>query len=328
MSANARTPSIARLTGAWMLGCCLLAQPALASDRVVELGMGVLHAPPDDQIYASDPVGHVHALRVADGQTRWVSADRARPLALHQGRLVALAAVDQFGLGQLLLLDPADGQMLDRIAFDLPEAVSVELVDRPQRHFRMQATAQAQGLRLHWQYESRPLRGAALDADTDPAAAVATQSWQGAFELLSEAQGHRLLPLPADTPAPARGSGPELAQAVRLPQLAGRQFQTAPEHAILHSVERVSAERGVDYQWELLAPAGQRLGQLHTPFAYAPFMVQDGVLVYRVPAHGATDGRGLWSESPPQLIGWDLQQSRELWRFAVLDAEYRGPMPP
>jgi hypothetical protein len=309
------------------LALSVAASWAHAADSA-ELGPGNVLSETGEHVYAADPVGFLHAVRLQDGQSTWVTSERALPLAIRQSLLVAMGSVEQFGLGVLLLIDQDSGRIVDRIAFDLPESVSAEISGKPQRVFTTRTQDTTDGLRIHWHYQSRLLRGALLEHTGGSTEEPEIREYAGTLELRLDAAGNYLLPLREASPAPPQSS-PELDTAERLPGLSGRQFRSADDRVVLHSTAKADETFGTVYRWELHERASaRRLGGLDAHFALTQFMVLGDTLIYLAPAQAMLNPRGELDGAESRLVAYDLRQGRELWHFNVLDRMYRGPMPP
>jgi hypothetical protein len=285
----------------------------------------------DDQLavaFVADAEGMARAVVLADGRSNWVSGERAFPLALSQGKLVALASLDQFGMGMLLLLDPASGAPIDRIAFDLPETVSADTMPQPQRQFEIVAAPNANGVRLHWQYQSRPLRGAVIADPLTGEPSSSTTFDAGVIDLALDGTRALAIPVAGTLAAPPRYQ-PDVAPAQRLPGLRGVQFRAADDRHVLESLDVDDPLLGPAHRWIIHArDRSERLGSLVSAFSQAPFLVQGSTLVYRTGAVGQRTADGAWTEQPTRLVGYDLEHEIELWSVPVLELKFRGAMPP
>lgn len=272
------------------------------------------------------PEGMLQAVVLADGRVTWSSVEPMLPLAVQAGRLLALASTRQPGLGMLVIVDPASGQALDRVAFDLPETVSAEFMPGPNRHFSVQIVGAGDGLRLHWRYESRPLRGAVeIDAQGE---ANPLQVESGAVDISYGGDRAYATPVREAVTAPALQSPAASAQE-RLPNVAGEQFVAVDRAYVLASVAVSDPEQGDRYRWSIHdRRQGRALGTLESSYALAPFLVSGSRLVYRAEAEGRMQADGQWLSLGTRLVGYDLADGRMLWSLPVNPMVYRGPLPP
>jgi hypothetical protein len=272
--------------------------------------------------YAADAAGFLQALSLRDGSVRWISGEQAFPLAERDGQLYALGRVEAKGSGSLLVLDPRNGALLDRIAFDVPEHVAATVMPHPAGRFTISAVASANGLRLDWRHESRALRGALLDGDEAPRVDA------GAFELLAASGRSVLMPILEPGTAPAQPS-PEVAPGARLAGVAGRQFRSVGDDAVLGSEAVADPTWGTAWRWTIRARAAERAaGELLSPYSFAPFVLLDDTLVYRSEPFAFSSANGAEVSQRARLVGYDLAAGRELWHLDVLDPVFRGPLPP
>lgn len=308
------------------LGAATLIGPASAASSL-NLAPGVVVSADLTRAFVSASDGRVQAIELDGGRIAWTSMERASPLALVDGRLLALGSVEQSGLGMVLLLDPASGDARDRIAFDLPETVSADLFPQPSRSFAATLSETGGGLRLHWRYRGRPLRGAliATDAEGEPDVGQATEL-EGAVDLLLGGSRAYAVPLRDVVDYPPTAA-PDLAASEQLPGIVGRQFRAADsQHVLASQGEEVAG--GLN-RWTVYArTGGTALGSLQSAYAYAPFVVAAGQLVYLAAPQQSLDADGRLTELPMRLVGHDLGDGRERWSVAVLDPQFRGPFPP
>lgn len=322
------------LTGAHWARGLLLAVSVIAStsasaaeSTAISLTPGVIVDTQDAAVYLPDPSGHAKAVNMLDGRIAWTSTERAFPLMLRDNKLLALGVVEQFGFGMVLLLDPVNGAVLDRIAFDLPESVSADFLPQPNREFVVSTEPTSSGARLFWRFQSRPLQGALMvNADGEPE--INVKDLSGALDIVLTGERAYARHLQRAV-SPPRVLPPELTASERLREVQGRQFRGADDTALL-------ATRAVDHptlgsinQWSFHdRRSGKLLGSLESLYSAAPFVLADKTLIYRAAASGQMDAAGQWLEQPTRLVGYSLGSARELWATPLLDQTYRGVMPP
>lgn len=314
----------------WCLGLGLAVGWSGASALALDpdstwLAPGVVVDSGRELAYVTAPDGHAQAIVLADGRVSWISHERALPLGMHRGQLIALAVTEQFGLGMVVLLDPATGNALDRVAFDLPEMVSADVLPAPQRRFVATLGATEDALRLYWRYEARPLRGAMLEAAAGTDGLVVQR---GAVDLQFAGDRTYASTVRSAVEWPQLAS-PELTVSERLPGVGGSQFRAADAGHVLASSARSDAVLGWVNRWQIHdRTSGKLLGELDSPYALAPFVVRGDTLFYRalLSAQQGSDGRLV--EQPTRLVAFDLRHSQPLWSVAVNDLVYRGPPPP
>ena len=106
------------------------------------------------------------------------------------------------------------------------------------------------------------------------------------------------------------------------------QLRAADNRHVQASEARPHETFGLVHDWSIHDRTGARQGGYTSPYAYAPFVVDDGTMILRDQPFGHADGEGRWIERGTRLVGVDLASGSERWSFPVLDSEYRGPMPP
>jgi hypothetical protein len=292
------------------------------------LAGSILVEPQQAVAYLTDPSGHLHAVDLENGRSTWTSRERALPIQIVQDQLIALASVEQFGMGMLLVIERSTGSVMDRIAFDLPERVSAELSAKPHRRFEISATSRPDAVRLFWRYQSKPLRGQWINESAENGDNSASDMQEGALDLTLSSTGNYVVPVRGAVSAPPV-VGPNVAPANRLPGLLGRQFGSVDAAHILLSSPVDHPDFGTLNRWELYErQSGVKLGALDSHYAFSEFLVQGQYLLYFAQpiAHRAEDGS--WVEQGARLDCYDLKRGKSSWNVAALDLEYRGPMPP
>lgn len=310
-----------------LIGTLVLA--GLGHATPVALSPGVLVDLAGEHAFAVDPDGFTQKLDLGNGAASWVSPEKAYPLVVADGLLVTLAAPDAPGSAVILLLDPGSGGVVDRVSFDLPESVSANFFPTPKRRFRAAARDTLEGVRIIWSQESRTLRGAAIveiDAAGNEEINPGTVQ-QGAFDLVRDQERYYAIPvrtaLAEPSPAPLA-----LPAAARIPDLPGEQLRAADDRHV-HVSEAVPHEQfGQVYRWSIHDRTGARKGGYTSPYAFAPFVASDDLLVIRDQPFGHAERGDRWVERGARLVVIDLASGTERWSFQVLDSEYRGPMPP
>ncbi len=306
-----------------LIGALALAVAGPAVAAAERLAPGVLVDVDAGRAIVADAAGYAQAVSLADGASAWISSEPAFPLLETPGRLLALGRIEARGVGLLLLLDPADGSVLDRIAFDVPEDVVASVMPRPKAQFSVQAQATPEGARLFWREVAAPLRGAVYgDGSDEPRIS------EGAFDLVLDARRSLAIPL-RDAVAPAAGPTPDLAPGERLSTLGERQFRGLADASAMSSAPVADATFGARWQWTVqVRGAGRAIVGPALPYAYLPFAVSGSTLVYRTEPAAWIDANGRTAGHPARLAAWDLARGVARWHVDVLDPVYRGPMPP
>jgi hypothetical protein len=298
-----------------------LSAPALHADAT-SMGDGVLVDREAARAFFSDAAGFARSISLPDGAPRWISQDSAFPLIETQGKLVALGRIDVKGVGLLLILDAETGNVLDRVAFDVPESVAASAMPSPKSTFTVQAQATPAGARIHWQHQGKPHRGAYIESDGD---VVITE---GVFDLHLSASRNLTVPVtgPVD---PVAAPTPDLAANERIASLGGRQFRGVDDAAVLATEAVADPLFGTLWRWTVRARGANRnAGSLTSPYAFAPFALIGDTLIYRAEAVAWRDADGREHAKGPRLVGHDLASGNVRWEIDALETHYRGPMPP
>jgi len=320
------TQQILKQCALWMT-TALLTIAAFGSAHAASAGQplspGVLVDSNTDVVYVVDKAGRMQAVNLSNGSIAWTSDERAYPLLVFNGSVLALGVVEQFGYGMVLLLDPRSGAIVDRIAFDLPEAVAASFTPSPERQFTVNAVGSAGNVRLHWRFQARPLRGALLEGAENEEIDLA-----GAVDIVSAGKRGYALPV-RKAVAPPAALSPELLRAQKLAKVSGRQFRGADDAYVLATQALEHSSFGSINEWSFYdRRSGKLLGKLQSQYAFVPFLIQGKQLLYRAPAEGFADPSGQWVDKGVRLVGYDFERSRELWSVEMMDPEYRGAMPP
>lgn len=312
-----------------ILGVGLMLLCMAVSARALTLGADIVLDPSGQTAYVVTPSGYTQAVNVDDGRSHWASSQPASPVAWFNGRLLALGVPPQRGMGMLVIIDPATGGTVDRMAFDVPENVAASTQPQPLRRFSLQTEALPDRLRLHWRWVGKPMRGALIDHDEDgnPTIERTVPVDYGSFDVMADGARTLVIPL-RNAIEPAPPAGPALAESEALQGVEGVQFRAADDAAVLASVATPDDHFVTAYRWMIHARGeAKALGQLRSPYAYAPFIVRGDVLVYRAEPIYRRDGDE-YIALASRLVGYDLVSGVERWSVPVREAAYRGPLPP
>lgn len=296
---------------------------ARANADATAMAPGVLVDEAAARAVVADANGFARSVSLADGTTAWSSNDVAFPLLETRGSVVALGRSDTRGAGLLLLLDAATGTVQDRIAFAVPDEVRANVVPVPQSKFDVVAEATAQGARIHWRSTAAPLRGAVLEeGESEPTVAT------GAFDLVLDGAQPMTIPRRGAVDAPLLPP-PDLSAAERLPGLGARQFRSHGDFAAMSATAVADERFGTAWRWTVRTrgTGGAAIAGPTLPYAFLPFAVLDGLLVYRSEPVAWRNGERMEGHGA-RIVAWDLAGDRERWHLDVLDLEYRGPLPP
>lgn len=278
-------------------------------------------------LYLMDRVGRLKALALPAGTVLWRSADPALPLGLSGGTLIALDGRKGAGGMRLLALDPEDGAL--RGEGELPMPMDVRVRARPGLADRFEVVADPAegGLRLRWHYQRLPMRGAPAVADGDVAASSAhvragaiALSWDGAALALGTVET-----LPPDS---AAFSARLLSGEGRIRDAGGLQRSSADGETVLVSEVTTLPHYGPAFRWRVFRRDGTPLGELTSHYGSAPFLVRDGLLLFRRDPLLLVEGDDRIIEQGSRLIAWDLAAGRERFSIDVAEQRYFGPAPP
>jgi outer membrane protein assembly factor BamB len=301
----------------------LMAMAATAAESAVVMARGIVVDGEAGVAYIADGGGHTRAITLTTGAPRWRSDAVGLPLALANGRLLVLAGHIKDQRDRIVLLDPEDGAARGAIELDLPDGVRAVVTALPNRRFDVALTPTAQGLRLHWQYRDRALRGDLPDADATPAANLQSGAIDldlGAARAANVAREH--------VPAFPR-SMPNLQVSERVGNITLPQFRAADNVHVLASEPVADAQFGTAYRWNIHTRSdGARLGTVQSPHATAAFMVHEGTLIARVDPYAERRASGDLHYRNSRIAAFDLGNGQELWSHDVVEERFHGLMPP
>lgn len=313
-----------------ILQTAVLLVAGAASAAPVVLSPGVIVEAEERVAYAVDPGGFTQRVSLETGVPGWVSGERLYPLVIADGWLVGLGAPDAPGAANLILLDRQTGRTVDRISIDLPENVNADLFPQPQRRFIARALDTSEGVRVFWRQEFAELRGAAVvetDENGDEVINPVTVT-QGAFDLVQSGERHFAVPVRDAFVEPAEPTV-ALGQDERITAIqGGTQFRAADDVHIMTSQAQPDERFGQLYSWLVYTREGRQLGAYRSPYSRLPFLVQGEQLLVRDQPLEYLNASGDWIKQGTRLVSIDLASGDERWSFAVLDFEYRGPLPP
>lgn len=305
-----------------------MALTAAAQERI-ELREGILVHPKDDVAYAMMPDGGIAAVDLATGVPRWTTQKAAKPLLLVGNRLLCQiqpATIQQRDDLLLAALDVSDrGAVVAQTALDLPDEVVTAVTETPFGHFFIDArSVGTDSAKVAWRFAASGKRGTPPRREEEAAPArplAAIREFLGHLRInlatgttgqLEETE--KLLPSPTDW----------LVAGSDTDELPGTQYRSADGRMLIAS-ERIADDREWNnYRWTVTDTTnGEKLGEIRTFVAFAPFVVRRGVLVMETKPYI----RG-GAMQPAMLRGYDLATGNQQWSFEVREILFRGPTPP
>jgi hypothetical protein len=266
------------------------------------------------------PDGGIEAVDLTSGKTAWISRDGDKPLLVAGDLLLAQADTSE---PRLLLVEMelnADGAAKATIAVDLPGDLTGSIDNGPGRKLEVQTVQTSRGAVVKWTVLRRDV--AAVERLQSPRVDVrsATLRVDLADASYRAIENDRVAGLFVEPP-------PDLPEAERLPRIPGVQFRSARGNHILSS-ERVADNRVWDrYEWKIWdRKTGALVGSFRDFQRLAPFAVVGHVLLQEVsPYTRRLEGKEV--VSPLSMRAVDLGDGHEIWRRAIRDTAYRGPLP-
>jgi hypothetical protein len=271
-------------------------------------------------VYVTNKEGRIEAVGLARGETRWTTATEAKPLAVIGDVLVAqLQPRRPTNTLEFAMLNTRGAGVANvrfaRIA--LPAEVRVSTQETLQGEFLTGARGVANNVIVSWEFIPHPARGMLDPEDTvKPRVARGTLALNPSTGVIAART--------AEASIPAGPRAYKLTARERVQRDSGSQFISPDGRHVLVS-QRIADDRTWDnYRWTVYQRDGARLGETRTHLAFAPFAVQDSLLLF-VTEPFARRGE---PEQPVKLRAVSLESGKEIWSKEIRDTKFRGPFPP
>jgi hypothetical protein len=287
--------------------------------------------------YVMNPDGGISAVELSSGKETWHSNQAATPLTLSGDFLVSQAeAKDSAGELRIVTLDTREqGRQVAESAVQLPPGVSASISRSPNKLFTANARIIDGDAAVTWQYVERPVRGAAprhaevLPGESKPAVPPRTPELRRAGQFRVDFSTGVVKSQELDTPtAPSSERAPEISAQDHLPDVPEPQFLSADGKHVLSSQLAGDDSIWEKYRWTIYQRSDrQRVGQLKSHVAFAPFFVLDSKVIYETGPYARRTSTGV-IEEPRQIRAVDLNTGDRLWTQAVRDLAARASPPP
>jgi hypothetical protein len=276
------------------------------------------------QLFITDPQGQLASIDFA-GKAIWQLRDQGIPLIAQDQRLLALGLKN--GRRFLRWLDAENGRSVLEAEWMLPNDVDFSAEPRAGSSQQLNIRETTDNVfELQWQFKRETLRGAWLEESEVAQAATDSIEKSGAIVIRVSDSALTIETLSNRNVWIAQPVN--LSNEERLSNLPGEQYRAQDDRSVLRSTSRADAQFGSIYQWQLFdREAGRLLGQITLPFAQAPFLVRDQIVVSRLMPYLSQDAMQSTSYAE-SLVAFDLVSGKELWRVPVQDSSYRGELPP
>lgn len=282
-----------------------------------QLDDGVIVSAESAVAYVMQPKGGIAALQIRDGTVQWRSETFARPVLVHENRLLIQMDAKDHGELPLALLDADNGSVLTTTTLEIPASVRAGIDHGLDGRFAMQAEPALAGNEAVWRYEYRKVQGMPDRASAAPLQVA------GVVEANIDTQ--RITAARKSAPAPAVHS----VLATDSPPAAAndRRFVSANGQHTMMSERMDSTDLARRYHWRIYDRKGRQVGEFDAPVAYAPFVVTGGKALFITPEYAQRVVDEMVT-TPKSLRAVDLKRGTETWAAAVRDTDYRGPYPP
>jgi hypothetical protein len=295
-----------------------ISQPRVSAPPVI-VQPGIVVHPELGVVYVMNKDGHVEAVGLTRGETRWTTATVAKPLAVNGDILVAQVQPQRpTNTLEFAMLNTRVGVASVRVArIALPGEVRVSTQETLQGKFLTGARSDANSVTVSWEFIPHHARGA-----LDPEDTVKPRVARGTVRLNPSTGAIAALSAELSVPPGARAY--KLTGRERIQQDSGAQFASPDGRHVLVS-QRIADDRTWDnYRWTIYQRDGARLGETRSHLAFAPFAVQDLLLLF-VTEPFTRLGE---NEQPIKLRALSLGSGREIWSKEIRDTKFRGPFPP
>ena len=306
----------------------------IAAQQRIELREGILVHPTEDVAYAMTLERGVAAVDLLTGAAKWTTTSAAKPLILVGNRLLCQiqpATLPQRDDLLLAALDAQGGAVVTRGGLDLPDEVNTAVTETPFGHFLIAARRiDADSADVSWDFIPAPKRRE-REAEEEESGPGAPPLVMAIAEKLRDIVGALRINLATGAIGDATESDrsiPEpddwLVDGTDTDDTPGTQYRSSDGRTLLTS-ERVADDSEWNNQrWTIAdASTGDKLGEIRTHVAFAPFVVRHGILVMAT----APYIRGA-EPQPAKLRGYDLATGNEKWNYPVREVVFRGPTPP
>jgi hypothetical protein len=269
------------------------------------------------------------------GAVRWRTKSAAKPLALAGDRLVAQAESRGNTL-KIVVLDARSGAAHDTVRISLPDGVAGTVVDTPRTFFRVRADSADSKVTVYWEgtksADAEPLQGylPAEEALEPKARTPKVLTGQAVLDLAASSPSVKSLQAePGERPATVARAALEQARTPVAAAPIERQFLSADGRHVLVTEPVNTAEFTLErHRWTVYErESGLRLGSVPAIASAMPFLVVGTNLYAMAPAHAIRQG-SKFVEQRAALRAVNLQTGTEMWKSAVLETDFSGPLPP
>ena len=302
-----------------MHSCKIQDMAAVTNESHIMLRDGVVVNLDKKEIYFANKEGMVEAIEFESGQTTWQANIKGRPLCLSKEKLIVQLEPNQDDIAILFgELDTGDsGTLVKQEKVAVPEKVVSMLRNTVDGSFYLTPYEINKAFIFEWAYFP-PLQGDYNEGEEMNKQGGAIRFDGGNYkdiDLKTLPRGYNNRPIKANT-------------AQQITRENSQQFVSKNGKHLLVSVKDQKSTALQSYTWEVFDLATkERIGALASHASYAPFVVFGNHLLLERGPYETFDNRGV-NKTPLQLVCFDLQDGKELWKHDILDTIYRGPTPP
>jgi hypothetical protein len=283
-----------------------------------ELDKGLILDLSGDVGYIMNPNGTMSSIDLSNGQSRWDSSQKGKPLAFVDNQLLVQledsVPTNDFKIGYL---NNSSGSISRTESKVLANSITAGVKSTMNYSFDTRVRVVNNRVNLSWDYEPTAFRGIAEDEGQD-------RSRKGVFLINKTTLNMESLGMDDFSIDVVTSKELVINAIVNAP---GRQFSSIQDEYVV-VIDKVSNDsQWKKYKWTIYKQDGTKVGSIRTNLSFRPFYVVDNTLVFTtVPVIRNIEGELV--ELPKSLVGYDLSTGNQKWTKEILDLEYRGPYPP
>lgn len=283
-----------------------------------ELDKGLILDLSGDVGYIMNPNGTMSSINLSNGQSRWDSSQKGKPLAFVDNQLLVQledsVPTNDFKIGYL---NNSSGSISRTESKVLANSITAGVKSTMNYSFDTRVRVVNNRVNLSWDYEPTAFRGIAEDEGQD-------RSRKGVFLINKTTLNMESLGMDDFSIDVVTSKELVINAIVNAP---GRQFSSIQDEYVV-VIDKVSNDsQWKKYKWTIYKQDGTKVGSIRTNLSFRPFYVVDNTLVFTtVPVIRNIEGELV--ELPKSLVGYDLSTGNQKWTKEILDLEYRGPYPP
>ena len=269
--------------------------------------------------YIMNPDGTIGSINLSNGQSRWDSSQKGKPLAFVNNQLLVQledsVPSNDFRIGYLNNASGAVTQSQNKL---LNNNIKAGVQSTMKYSFDTRVKMINGQVNLSWDYEPTVFRGIAQGESQDVARKGVFRINQTNLNMGNLGMNNFSI------------EGPRISKELAnnpITSASGRQFSSIQDDYVVVIEKVANDSQWKKYKWTVYTRAGRRVGSIRSNLSFRPFYIVDNTLIFTtVPTVRNVNGELV--EEPKSLVGYDLTTGNQSWTQEILDLEYRGPYPP